>query len=317
MRLPWPGSPPPRPLRTAAKSLQHGGRAENTVITQQKRPASTELHYVATKTVYQTWHVEVQQQTDVDPAHAHGRVKPGHLGPVRSGTAWIGRMMVTALISRISSPATTISALKPSPTSAPLYRTGIVTCRAKAMPASANSRHRHNSYTDSNSPGPVCRAPRWPTRSPDRSMVSQEAYRPLREHRALRTFTVLKIYKALTHRHCMCGSGGTPCRRRPQCRGPGVVQLTEFAIRPIVFDTRRTAYSSCRRRSASTTLIQACDEVVDGGPSLAMTGRALDESGVSRVGIGLRGGWHSRAAHGRSQKPTAGAAALAAGGTNW
>ena len=39
--------------------------------------------------------------------------------------------------------------------SAPLYRTGIVTCRAKAMPASANSRHRHSSDTDSNSPGPV------------------------------------------------------------------------------------------------------------------------------------------------------------------
>jgi len=43
MRLAWPGSPPPWPVRSAAKLFQHGGRAEDTVTTEeQKRPASTE-----------------------------------------------------------------------------------------------------------------------------------------------------------------------------------------------------------------------------------------------------------------------------------
>ena len=34
------------------------------------------LHHVATKAIHQAWLVEVQLQTGVDPAHAHGRVKP-------------------------------------------------------------------------------------------------------------------------------------------------------------------------------------------------------------------------------------------------
>ena len=43
------------------------------MITQQKRPASTELHHVAAKVTHQAWHVEVQQQADMDPAHAQER----------------------------------------------------------------------------------------------------------------------------------------------------------------------------------------------------------------------------------------------------
>jgi len=66
--------PPPRPVRTAVKFFQHGGSAESTVITEQKRPASTEkLHHVAIEAVRQAWHVVVQQQTDVDTAHAQVR----------------------------------------------------------------------------------------------------------------------------------------------------------------------------------------------------------------------------------------------------
>ena len=84
------------------------------MITEQKRPASTELHYVAMEAIHQAWHAAVQQQTEVGSAHAHGRVKPGHRGPVRTCTAWIGRMVLTALISGIGSPAATVSALKPS-----------------------------------------------------------------------------------------------------------------------------------------------------------------------------------------------------------
>jgi len=42
--------------------------------TEQKRPASTEkLRHVAMEAVHQARHVEVQQQTDVDPAHAQVR----------------------------------------------------------------------------------------------------------------------------------------------------------------------------------------------------------------------------------------------------
>ena len=44
------------------------------MITEQKRPASTEkLHHVAIEAVRQAWHVVVQQQTDVDTAHAQVR----------------------------------------------------------------------------------------------------------------------------------------------------------------------------------------------------------------------------------------------------
>jgi hypothetical protein len=55
------GQPPTlRAVRTAARFFQHGESAENTVITEQKRLASTELHNVATKAIHQAWHVEVQ-----------------------------------------------------------------------------------------------------------------------------------------------------------------------------------------------------------------------------------------------------------------
>ena len=89
------------------------------------------------------------------------------------------------------------------------------------------------SYTDSTVAGRVADAPRSPAQSPDWSTVPQEAYRPLREHRALRTSSVLKIYETLTHRHGMCGLGNAPCRRRPQYGSLGVVQPTEFAMKAI------------------------------------------------------------------------------------
>ena len=52
--------------------------------------------------------------------NADGRVESGRLGPVRNHTSWIARMAVTVLIYRINSCAMRISALKLSPTGAPL-----------------------------------------------------------------------------------------------------------------------------------------------------------------------------------------------------
>ena len=66
------------------------------------RPRRRGLHHVAAEAIHQTRRIEVQQQTDVDAAHADGRVNPrvkrptgtrpvagssgarptGHLGPV-------------------------------------------------------------------------------------------------------------------------------------------------------------------------------------------------------------------------------------------
>ena len=55
----------------AAAFFQHGGSAENTVITEAKRGARRAgLHHVAAEAIHQTRRIETQQQTDVDAAHA-------------------------------------------------------------------------------------------------------------------------------------------------------------------------------------------------------------------------------------------------------
>ena len=56
-----PGSLPPRPVRTAAKFFQHGGRAEDTVFTEKKSGRLRRaLHHVAAEAIHQARHVEVQ-----------------------------------------------------------------------------------------------------------------------------------------------------------------------------------------------------------------------------------------------------------------
>jgi len=88
---------------SAAAFFQHGGSTENTVITERKcGPHRRGLHHVAAEAIHQTRRIEIQQQTNVDAAHANGRVNPrvkrptgtspvagssgarptGHLGPV-------------------------------------------------------------------------------------------------------------------------------------------------------------------------------------------------------------------------------------------
>ena len=70
-----PDSHAPRPGMVRGLVFQHGGRAENTVITEKERPRRRGLHHVATEAVHQAWHVEVQQQADVDAAHAEVRAE--------------------------------------------------------------------------------------------------------------------------------------------------------------------------------------------------------------------------------------------------
>jgi len=57
----------PLPLDPATFNTMHGGRAENTVITERRcGPRRRGLHHVAAEAIHQTRRIEVQRQTEVD-----------------------------------------------------------------------------------------------------------------------------------------------------------------------------------------------------------------------------------------------------------